>query len=90
MLDENQQQQVLGWMREWFVKNDACPMCGNRHWEAGNVVVAPTADVDTRTVLPIEAGPSIPMVQMCCATCGYIMLLDGRRIGLLPGVPQGI
>jgi hypothetical protein len=90
VLDKNRQKQVFGWMKEWFTESHRCPMCGKRRWAAGNMVVAPIFDVTLMGALPLDAGQEgIVMVQMVCGRCGYIMLLDARRAGLIPGVQQG-
>jgi hypothetical protein len=89
VLNDDQQQKILKWMKEWFVKTDgACPMCDNKQWEVGNAILGASVDLQTRKVAPVGIGPSVAMVQVSCGNCGFIMLLDARRVGLIPGVPQ--
>lgn len=51
-----------------------CPMCGSSQWETGEIISGTDMD-DQRSILP--------MVQVVCENCGYVMLFAAKPIGLV-------
>ena len=51
-----------------------CPMCDSGEWQAGEIISG--TDVS-------EGGNVLPMVQMVCGNCGYVMLFAAMPIGLV-------
>ena len=50
-----------------------CPMCGHVQWEAGEIVSG--TDVSGQ-------GSVLPMVQVICQNCSYVMMFAAMPIGL--------
>jgi predicted nucleic-acid-binding Zn-ribbon protein len=50
-----------------------CPMCGNGHWDAGEIISG--SDVSGE-------GNVLPMVQVICQNCSYVMLFAAMPIEL--------
>ncbi len=90
MLNSDQQNIVLNWMREACLNGGACPMCGKKKWGLANFVYAPLFDPESRA--PDVSGREvvqIPMVQAHCLTCGNVLFLNAYQIGLIPEIsPQ--
>ncbi len=51
-----------------------CPMCSSSQWETGEIVSSVNVN-DQRNTLP--------MVQVVCGNCGYVMLFSAMPIGLV-------
>jgi predicted nucleic-acid-binding Zn-ribbon protein len=54
--------------------NRNCPMCGSGQWETGEIVSG--ADVSNQ-------GNVLPMAQVICGNCRYVMLFAAMPIGLV-------
>jgi hypothetical protein len=50
-----------------------CPMCGHGQWEAGEIISG--TDVSGQ-------GSVLPMVQVICQYCSYVMIFAAMPIGL--------
>ncbi len=50
-----------------------CPMCGHGQWEAGEIISG--SDVSGQ-------GSVLPMVQVICQNCSYVMMFAAMPIGL--------
>jgi predicted nucleic-acid-binding Zn-ribbon protein len=51
-----------------------CPVCGSTQWETGEIVSG--ANVSGQ-------GNVLPMVQVICSNCGYVMVFAAMPIGLV-------
>jgi hypothetical protein len=51
-------------------------MCGSGQWEAGEIMSGTSVDVDS-------AGNVLPMAQLVCGNCGYVMMFAAMPIGLV-------
>jgi predicted nucleic-acid-binding Zn-ribbon protein len=51
-----------------------CPMCGSTQWETGEIVSG--ANVSGQ-------GNVLPIVQVICSNCGYVMFFAAMPIGLV-------
>jgi predicted nucleic-acid-binding Zn-ribbon protein len=71
-LTREQAYKLQQWLNSRGVNLD-CPMCGSAQWETGEIVSGTSID-DTRNALP--------MVQVVCVNCGYVMLFAALPIGL--------
>ena len=73
----------------WFEKNNLvinCPMCADIAWEYANLLWGVT---NQNGHGDSQISPSAhPMVQTVCTSCGYILLLSARVLGLEKGVKQ--
>lgn len=76
-LDEAQKQKLRGWMRTRGIR-PSCASCGAEEWGAGEIVSAPVLD---REGTPVEEM-HVPMVQLVCTNCGYVMMYAAVPIGL--------
>ena len=56
--------------------NRQCPMCGSGQWETGEIMSGTSMDVDS-------AGNVLPMAQLVCGNCGYVMMFAAMPIGLV-------
>lgn len=76
-LSEPQKRKLRAWLKSKGVR-PTCASCGATDWGAGEVVSAP--------VLSSEGTPvrdsHVPMAQLVCINCGYIMLYAAVPIGL--------
>jgi predicted nucleic-acid-binding Zn-ribbon protein len=50
-----------------------CPMCGNGQWDTGEIISG--SDVSGE-------GNVLPMVQVICQNCSYVMMFAAMPIGL--------
>ncbi len=76
-LDETQKQKLRGWMRSRGI-HPACPSCGGKEWGAGEIVSAPVLDPEGAPVEEMH----VPMVQLVCTNCSYVMSYAAAPIGL--------
>jgi hypothetical protein len=79
-LDATQQQKLNTWMQGKGVRNN-CPACGTRNWVGGEIINAPI--LVPGGGIAIGGGPSIPMIQVICDNCAYVMLFAAVPIGLV-------
>ncbi len=76
-LNESQKQKLRGWLRSRGIR-PACASCGVEEWGAGEIISAPVLD---REGAPVEEM-HVPMVQLVCTNCGYVMMYAAVPIGL--------
>jgi hypothetical protein len=76
-LDATQTKKLESWLSQNAIKG--CPMCGGKAITAGDVIAAPQM---TPTGMSL-GGQSIPMVQLVCDRCAYVMLFSAVRTGLM-------
>ncbi len=72
-LTREQAYKLQQWLNSRGV-NLNCPMCGSAQWETGEIVSGVNVN-DQRNTLP--------MVQVVCGNCGYVMLFSAMPIGLV-------
>jgi len=77
-LDQAKVQKVDNWIHG---KGGAiqCPICDHHHWLTGDIVAPPALRDDGRDA---PAGEPVPMVQVVCGNCAYVMLFAAAAIGL--------
>jgi predicted nucleic-acid-binding Zn-ribbon protein len=51
-----------------------CPMCGSSQWETGEIALGVNVN---------DQGNTLPMVQLVCRNCGYVMLFAAMPIELV-------
>ena len=79
-LDATQQQRFQAWLRTHQVQL-TCPACGTANqWAGSAVVTAPRMEADG-THLDDRV---VPMIQVTCQHCAYILLFSGLPMGLHP------
>jgi hypothetical protein len=49
-------------------------MCGSGEWETGEIVSGTSVD---------DSGNVLPMAQLVCGNCGYVMMFAAMPIGLV-------
>ena len=49
-----------------------CPLCGSAQWDTGEII-------DSSGI----SGVLAPMVQLVCQSCGYILLFDAKKAGVV-------
>lgn len=76
-LTETQKHKLRDWLRSKEV-NPTCASCGARDWGAGEIVSAPILDAEGAH----REDSHVPMVQLVCTNCGYLMLYAAVPIGL--------
>jgi predicted nucleic-acid-binding Zn-ribbon protein len=54
--------------------NRNCPMCGSGEWETGEIVSGTSVD---------GSGNVLPMAQLVCQNCGYVVSFAAMPIGLI-------
>jgi predicted nucleic-acid-binding Zn-ribbon protein len=54
--------------------NRNCPMCGSGEWETGEIVSGTSVD---------GSGNVLPMAQLVCQNCGYVVSFAAMLIGLI-------
>lgn len=76
-LSEPQKQKLRDWLRSKGV-HPVCASCGARDWGAGELVSVPILDHDGAH----RSDSHVPMVQLVCTNCSYLMLYAAVPIGL--------
>ncbi len=77
-LDVVQKQKLDVWLREKGIR-PLCGVCAATNWVPGDIVTAPVySGGDT-----VIGGPVIPMVQVVCGQCGYVMQFSAKLMGLV-------
>jgi hypothetical protein len=68
---------LLNWVK--FINPDfSCSCCGQKDFDAGNLITAPTIENGNITM----GQETIPMVQLICKKCFHIDLFASVPIGL--------
>lgn len=64
-----------------------CPMCKHNSWKVQGIVtatlLAPGETLQQPPATDTPASDPLPMAQMVCQACGYVLLIDARRAGLV-------
>ena len=76
-LTDAQLQLLEVWMRGKGVRRE-CPACGHAGWAAGDIVRPPIYVPGSVSI----AGSSVPVLQLICTNCAYIMAYSAVHIGL--------
>jgi hypothetical protein len=72
-LTHEQSHKLEQWMDSRGV-NRNCPMCASGQWETGEIVSGTSVD---------DSGNVLPMAQLICQNCAYVMLFAAMPIGLV-------
>lgn len=73
-------EKVRNWLRDHW-KNWACPFSHDTNWElGGSLAQAPLFSSGNIVV----GGPVYPYVVISCSSCGYTVLINAIKIGILP------
>lgn len=75
-LTQEQLKQLDYWMNQHRM-NPACPACGSRKWVPGEIIASPLFSQSGGFTI---GGPNVPMVQLACSECNYLMLFAAKRI----------
>ena len=78
-LDQEQLSKVNNWMRQKGV-TDRCPACGNNTWSVSEIVSAPIAMRGGGIQL---GGRNVPVLQLVCNHCMFIMQFAAVPMGLI-------
>ncbi len=78
-LNESQKQKLRSWLKSKGA-HPTCTSCGAQDWGAGEVVSAPILDGEGNKVEDLH----VPMVQLVCTNCSYVMMYAAVPIGLHP------
>ena len=83
LTDEQQKQQIQSWMQDKNV-SETCSACRiqQTNWIIGEIIVAPTYSDGPVGNIRI-GGPSVPMIQVVCGNCGFVMLFAASAIGIV-------
>lgn len=76
-LSEVQKEKLRNWLSDKGA-NPKCVSCGAEKWGAGEVVSVPILDQDGNQ----QDDSCVPMVQLVCTNCSYLMLYAAVPIGL--------
>jgi uncharacterized Zn finger protein len=71
-LTNEQASKLQQWLNSKGV-NLGCPMCGSAQWETGEVISGRSVE---------DSSIVVPMVQVICGNCGYVMLFAAMPMGL--------
>lgn len=72
-LSQEQAHKLQQWLDSRGVSRN-CPMCSSNQWETGEIVSGTSVG---------DTGSAVPMVQVVCGNCGYVMLFAAMPIGLV-------
>ena len=76
-LSTSQKQKLRDWMKSKGVKH-TCASCGESDWGAGEIISSPVLAPDG-----VQAAEShVPMVQIICINCSYVMVYAAVPMGL--------
>lgn len=76
-LSEVQKEKLRNWLNDKDA-NPRCVSCGAEEWGVGEIVSAPILDLDGDP----QDDSHVPMVQLVCTNCSYLMLYAAVPIGL--------
>lgn len=76
-MDEEQRKRLTDWLANLKA---SCPLCEYNDWGTGEIIVAPTYQHGGT----IQLSPTpVPMVQVICKRCAYVILLAAGPVGLV-------
>lgn len=64
-----------------------CSACGNKVFST-NTDLSMNAPIDSNGNLQIGKQKIMPVIQMACNNCGYVMEFDPRYLGLLEDIKE--
>jgi len=70
MATEEQIAKINAWLQEHDVRA-VCPACGTNNWSTGQIIQSPVFTPGKGLAI---GGPGVPMIQLVCGHCAYIML----------------
>jgi hypothetical protein len=76
-LDESQKQKFRDWLQSKSAR-PTCASCDRNEWGAGEIISAPILDDEGNVV----GNSHVPMVQLICTNCCYVMLYAAVPMGL--------
>ena len=76
-LNESQKQKFREWLKSRDV-NPTCASCGAEDWGTGEIISALMLDAEENVV----KNSHVPMVQLVCRNCSYLMLYAAVPMGL--------
>lgn len=76
-LDESQKQKLRDWLQSKSAR-PRCASCDRNEWGAGEIISAPVLDDEGNVV----GDSHVPMVQLICTNCCYVMLYAAVPMGL--------
>ena len=76
-LSDDQNEQLHNWVNAKGIEPH-CSACGSNNWAPGEVISAPVFQGKDTAI----SGPSVPMVQLVCSDCAYVMLFAAVPMGL--------
>lgn len=77
-LDQNQIDRIQRHMNNCSVRNQ-CHACGSNNFSIGEMVASPGFSAHGVSI----GGQTIPMVQVVCNRCGYVMHFAAKVVGLI-------
>jgi hypothetical protein len=79
-LTPEQRQQVVAYLQTKVVLSRPCGACGQAgDWRTGDdLVISPT--IEKGSLVP--DGPYVPLIQVFCAHCGYVMHFASAPMGI--------
>jgi hypothetical protein len=76
-LDESQKQKFRDWLQSKSAR-PKCASCARNEWGAGEIISTPILDDEGNVV----GDSHVPMVQLICTNCCYVMLYAAVPMGL--------
>jgi predicted nucleic-acid-binding Zn-ribbon protein len=81
-LTQEQQQKARRWMESKAGPHGACPVCGQRTWQFGEIIMGNTVDPQGNITIGASAS-GVPMLQVVCLNCGHVNLMAAVLMGLI-------
>ena len=75
-LSSMQRQLLENWMRSKAIIQ--CPACGDSQWQFAQAAYVRALLEQGEQDLAEDEG----VVKVCCGNCGYVMLFDGKTLGI--------
>lgn len=69
---------VVAWLKLWW-HNQTCPICGNAGFSISEELVQTVSYPDAA----VSRGAGYPMVMLICNSCGYTLLFNAVKMGLV-------
>ena len=85
-LSEEQQKQILNWIKERWTGSQECSICGHREWVVAPDLVTP---MSWRKGSIGVGGTSYPYVQVICANCARMHLFNATVVLEMSGHEKG-
>ena len=79
-LSESEQKLAQEWVKKHW-KNWACPFSGDTDWDLGQYIAEARAFSGGGLNV---GGPVYPYLVLTCKSCGYTVLLNAMKVGILP------